>query len=411
MDYTLFTFPNGIRLVHREVNTTKLVHCGYMLDIGSRDEAQQQQGIAHFWEHMAFKGTHKRKSFHILNSLDSIGGELNAYTTKEKICFHASVLSEYFTRAADLLTDITFHSVFPEKQIEKERNVILEEMAMYYDSPEDAIQDDFDQLVFTNHSLGNNILGTQDTVSGFRRDDFLRFIADNLDTSKLIFSVVGNISFAKTKRVMERLLADIPTKTNARKRTIFQAYQPMHQEKFRNVTQTQSAIGRPAYSISDPKRIPFVLLTNLLGGPAMNTRLNMELREKYGYVYGIDAHYTSYIDTSLFAIYFGTDSKHLKRCKQLVYKELKRLREQPLGKVQLQRAKDQLIGQMAMGEENNPGLMIMMARGLLDLGRVDSLEDVYAKIRAITEQQLMDIANEVFVEDQLSSLSFLPEPL
>ena len=193
-DYEIHTLNNGIRIVHKEVKSTKIVHCGFILNIGSRDENDNQQGLAHFWEHMAFKGTSKRKAFHIINRLESVGGELNAYTTKEKICFYASVLDNYFEKALELLTDITFDSIFPEKQIEKERGVILEEMAMYHDAPEDAIQDEFDNLVFKGHPLGNNILGTAESVRSFRRQHFKQFVSENINTGQLIFSVVGNIS-------------------------------------------------------------------------------------------------------------------------------------------------------------------------------------------------------------------------
>src|SRR5690606_32094743 len=197
MSYNYKELPNGIRIVHEEITHTRLVHCGFILDIGSRDESKEQEGLAHFWEHMAFKGTHKRKAFHILNRLDSVGGELNAYTTKEKICFYSSVLKTHFDKSAELLCDITFNSIFPPKQIEKERQVILEEMAMYRDSPDDSIQDEFDDTIFHNHALGRNILGKEETVLYFRRQDFFDFISTRMDTSRIVFSVVGSIGFSK----------------------------------------------------------------------------------------------------------------------------------------------------------------------------------------------------------------------
>jgi len=220
-EYELFTLPNGIRVVHKQVTHTKIAHCGFVLDIGSRDEKPHQQGIAHFWEHMAFKGTRKRKAFHILNRLDAVGGELNAYTTKEKICFYASVLDAYFENALELLYDITFESIFPEKQIEREKNVILEEMAMYYDTPEDAIQDDFEDLVFSGHSLGRNILGTSQSVKSFQRNDFTAFIAENLDTERLIFASVGPMPFKKVKKLAEKYFSLIRRSRAKKKRESF----------------------------------------------------------------------------------------------------------------------------------------------------------------------------------------------
>jgi predicted Zn-dependent peptidase len=221
----IFKLSNGIRVVHQHLATTKIVHCGIILDIGSRDENPQNQGIAHFWEHMAFKGTKKRKAFHILNRLDSVGGELNAYTTKEKICFYSTVLKEHWKKATELLCDITFNSIFPPKQIEKERQVILEEMAMYRDSPDDSIQDEFDELLFPDHALGKNILGTEETVSRFQQQDFLDFIGSRMDTSKIVFSVVGNIGFDKILKQLGPFLESIPSMKSEHMRSGVSPYQ------------------------------------------------------------------------------------------------------------------------------------------------------------------------------------------
>ncbi len=409
VDYELHTFPNGIRLVHKQVSNTKIVHCGFVLDVGSRDESADEQGLAHFWEHMAFKGTEKRKAFHILNRLDSVGGELNAYTTKEKICFYASVLDHYFEHALELLTDITFHSIFPEKQIEKERKVILEEMAMYYDAPEDAIQDDFDELIFPTHPLGKNILGTGETVKNFKKDNFEAFLAHNLHSERIVFSYVGSLSFNKVLKVAEKYLKDLPAFNAKRKRVQFSNYKPQNLIVPRSLTQAQCAIGRASYSYKDEKRLPFFTLINILGGPGMNSRLNLALREKYGFVYAIDASYQTYIDTGLFAIFFGTEPGQLDRSVKLVLKELRYLRDHILGNMQLHRAKVQLMGQLAMAEENNINLMLMMGKSILDTGKIDSLEYIFDCIRKVSAQELQDIAQEMFREEELSFLTFVPE--
>lgn len=407
-EFEVYTLTNGIRLVHKRVRGAKVAHGGFYLDIGSRDELPQQQGLAHFWEHMAFKGTSKRKAYHILNRLDSVGGELNAFTTKEKICFYASVLNEFFPKAFDLLADITFDSIFPEKQIENERSVILEEMAMYKDSPEDAIQDDFDNLIFNGHSLGRNILGTADSIRSFHRDDFKAFISENIDTERIIFSSVGDIPFSKVKRLAIRYLENIPVYRSARERVQYDIYNPQHKKLNRHISQSHCAIGQTSYELSNKKRLPFFLLINLLGGPGMNSRLNMELREKHGYVYSIDAQYSAFTDTGMFAIFFGTEPGQLPKAEKMVMKELTRLKENRLGSMQLHRAKEQLKGQLAMSEENNLSFMLMMGKSMLDLGRIPGLEEIFGRIKTITSSQLQDIANEMFDSKKLSVLTYLP---
>ncbi|WP_162428669.1 M16 family metallopeptidase [Pontibacter pudoricolor] len=408
LDYHIHTLPNGIRVIHKQVNHTKIAHSGFIMDIGSRDELPQEQGLAHFWEHMAFKGTAKRKSFHIINSLESVGGELNAYTTKEKICFYSSVLDKHFERSFELLTDITFRSIFPEKEIEKERGVILEEMAMYLDTPEDAIVDEFDDVVFSGHSLGNNILGSKESVSGFMKQDFLNFIDRNLSTDTLAFCSVSNWPFEKVVKLAEKYLAGIPTITKHRDRIPFLQYEPKAITIEKAISQAHCVIGCPAYALNDDRRIPFFMLVNILGGPGMNSRLNLAVREKHGLVYTIDANYSTYIDTGLFSIYFGTEKKQLKRTTSLVLKEMKKLREKPLGSLQLHTAKEQLMGQLAMAEESNMGLMMMMGKSILDQGKVEPLNEIFDKIKSIDSGHLVEIANDVLREDQLSFLNYVP---
>jgi predicted Zn-dependent peptidase len=403
------TFKNGITIVHREVNHTRVLHCGFVLDIGSRDEEADQEGLAHFWEHMAFKGTAKRKSFHIINRLEAVGGELNAYTTKEKIWFHASVLDQHFERALELLKDITFHSVFPEKEIEKEKNVILEEMAMYLDSPEDAIQDDFEDVLFKNHPLAHNILGTQESVSSFKHRDFVRFLKENLDNERLLFVSIGNLPFATIKTLCEKYLADIPAKKSAKKRQKFSLIKPQTKIVRRPISQAHYMMGRTASSVKDKKRIPLFMLTSLLGGPAMTSRLNMSLRERKGYVYSIEANYTPFTDTGIFSIYFGTEKKQVERSLELIRKEMKELRTQKLGTVQLHSLKEQIKGQMAIAEENNSSFMQMMGRSLLDFGRIDSLDSVVQSVENVSAETLQDLANEFLKEEKFTSLLYLPE--
>ena len=408
-EFTEYRLENNIRVLHKRVSNSKVVHCGFMIDVGSRDESAEEQGIAHFWEHMAFKGTKRRRAFHILNRMESVGGELNAYTTKEKIAFYTSVLDTHFEKAIELLSDITFHSIFPEKQIEKERKVILEEMAMYHDSPEDAIQDEFDGVIYPDHALGRNILGTQQTVTHFSREDFFRFISEHLNSDRIILSIVGNIPESKVKRVAQKYLSSLPVFKAEKKRRAAGVYLPSKKKIFRPLTQSHCAIGATAYPLNHEKRLKFYTLLNILGGPGMNSRLNLALREKYGFVYAIDASYHGYSDTGMYGIFFATDPSQLQRSIRLVQKEMRKLREVPLGKVQLQTAKQQLKGQLAMADENNASLMLMMAKAMLDLERIDPLEDIFETIRTTTATELREIANEMFDESRLSELIFLPE--
>ncbi|WPO38798.1 pitrilysin family protein [Flammeovirgaceae bacterium SG7u.111] len=408
-DYEEYVFPNRIRLVHKQVPHTKIAHCGFFLDIGSRDEKPHQVGIAHFWEHMAFKGTKKRKAYHILNRVESVGGELNAYTTKEKICFYASLLDNHFEKAVELLTDITFNSTFPEKEIEKERGVILEEMSMYLDDPGDAIQDDFDEVIFGEHPLGQNILGTKESVNGFTREQFDEFIKENIDTGKIVFSSVSALPMSKVVKIVSKYFENIPDLKAPRKRILFNDFSPKTLFVGKAISQAHCAIGTTSYSLYDEKRIPFFMLVNLLGGPGMNSRLNLSIREKYGFVYAIDASMHAYQDTGLFSIYFATEAKTLERCIKLVNKELKKLREVPLGTMQLHTTKQQIMGQLAMSEESNIGLMLMMGKSILDLNTIETLNSVFDKIKSVSPMEIMEMANEILTEERISSLVFTPE--
>lgn len=403
----LFTLPNGIRVVYQHVPTTKIVHCGIFLDVGSRDENHANQGIAHFWEHMAFKGTEKRKSFHIISSLDAVGGELNAYTDKEKIVFYASVRDQYMERAIDILSDITFHSVFPQAQIDKERGVILEEMAMYLDTPDDSLQDEFDALLFENHPMGMNILGRQETVSSFMRKDFVSFFKNHVDTSRVVFSCVGNIPPDKIEKLATKYLRiRKSTRKVVRERAV--RYVPREKEVTRPVKQGRCAMGREAYPIYHENRIPFYMLVNMLGGPGMNSRLNIALREKYGFVYSVDAHYVSYTDTGMFVIYFGTEISQLEKCISLVKKELVKLMDAKLSVRQLAAAKEQIKGQLAMSEENNLNQMMMMGRSILNRGYVPSLDEIFGLIDQTNARKIQQMAQEMFDPAQLSYLKMIP---
>ncbi|VAW27527.1 Peptidase, M16 family [hydrothermal vent metagenome] len=407
-EFETLTLNNGIRVVYKQVTTTKITHCGIAIDVGSRDESADQFGIAHFWEHMAFKGTSKRKSHHIIHSIDSVGGELNAYTTKEKIYFYTSVLDRFIDKAFDILSDITFHSIFPEKQIERERQIILEEMAMYNDTPDDAIQDDLEDQIFGKHPLGHNILGNTKTVRSFTKTHFSAFINSSIDTSRIVVSIVGNLSLAKVKKLVSKYLEPIPTFSNPKRNLVSSVASSSHIEIEKPIQQAHVGIGIPTFNITDERRVPMAIIANLLGGSSMNTRLNMTLREKMACVYSIDAHYGAYADTGLFSIFYGTEEKNLKKSKKAVFRELDLMKNKPLGSLQLHRLKEQMLGQLAMAEESYASLMLSMAKSLLDLGTIQSIEEVFKDIEEVSAKQIQEISNEVFLKEKISTLTFKP---
>lgn len=408
-DRTIFKLANGIRVVHERIPTTAIVHCGIILDVGSRDENPDNQGIAHFWEHMAFKGTRRRKTLDILNALDSVGGELNAYTDKEKIAFYASVRKEYFEIAVDLLSDITFHSVFPEKELEKERGVILEEMAMYKDSPDDSLQDEFEAVVYRQHPMGMNILGREETILSFRKKDFVSFFRNHINTSRIVFSCVGNITQDEVQRLAKKYLEGFHNTCLNGRRKRFSNYKAAETILRRTVKQAKCAIGRDAYPMKHEDRIPLYMLVNMLGGPGMNSQLNLALREKYGFVYSVEAHYIPYTDTGMFAVFFGTEPRQLDKCIKLVKRELVKLCDRPMSARKLSGVKEQIKGQLAMSEENNLSLMLMMGRSVLEFGRVPGLEEIFEKIDEATAPRLQDIAQDIFDERKLSFLTMVPQ--
>jgi len=408
MEYNLFTLKNGIRVIHKP-SSSEVAHCGFITNTGSRDEFLDENGITHFIEHALFKGTSKRKAYHILNRIDNVGGEINAYTTKENTSIYASFTKTYFERALELLTDILFNSTYPENELEKEKEVIIDEINSYLDSPYEQIYDDFEEQIFKNHPLGMNILGTEKSVKKINRNKILAFITKHYLTNQIVFSVVGNIELKRIKRLCEKYLNDIPEKSSNYKRNTFNSYSPSNYSIKKDVYQTHCIIGNLAYDAHNKNKNGFILLNNILGGPAMNSRLNMSIREKYGYTYNIESAYTIFSDTGLFYIYLGTDQKHIDSCLKLVNKELKLLKTKKISSAQLHKAKQQLIGQITLAEENNCNVMLGLGKSLLLYNKVEDLKDIHQKINKLTEKELQDIANEIFDENQLSSLIFIPK--
>jgi predicted Zn-dependent peptidase len=405
-EFNIHTLENGITLIHHHITSSEIAHCGLVINAGSRDESESEQGLAHFIEHVLFKGTKKRKSFHILNRLEIIGGELNAYTTKEETAIYASFMVPYYERSMELISDIVFNSTFPEKEIEKEKEVIIDEINSYRDNPVEQIHDDFEEFIFPAHPLGNPILGTLESVKSFTKKDIQKFIKNNYYTNQIVFSSVGNLPFEDLLKLANKYLGPIPKNTNNIKRLAFKGYKPSFNRLKKDTYQSHCVMGTIGYENKNKKKTGLVLLNNLLGGPGMNSRLNMAIREKYGFTYNLESNYSSYEDTGLFTIYLGTDNNYLDRSIELVHKELKKLRDVKLGSLQLKNAKKQLIGQIAMGQENKGSLMLGIGKSMLTYGKVDSLQKTYNKIEMTTAEGLLEIANEIFNEKQLSTIIF-----
>jgi len=407
MEYNVHTLPNGIRLLHVP-SASAISHACIIVNSGSRDEMEKQSGLAHFIEHLVFKRTEKRNTNQILNRLESVGADLNAYTTKEYTCIHASFLNPYLDRTLELFNDIVFHSTFPEEEMEKEKGVILDEIASYLDQPEEAIYDDFEDMVFANHPLGRNILGTTESVNQLNQQDIKDFMLANYHTDKIIIAVLGNYSFSKAVKIADKYYSDIPENRHRSLRIPPSPAPVIIRAEQKPISQAHTMIGAQAYSLHHPYKAGLLLLNNLLCGTGMSSILNLQIREKHGIAYSIESGYSPLSDTGIFTLYFGTDKEKTNKALSLIYKEFRKLREKPLTEVQLQKAKNKFIGQIALGEENRIGLIISMAKSLIDYDKIDSLETVFKKIEAVTTAEMAEIANEVLDEKNLSVLSFYP---
>lgn len=385
-----------------------VAHCGLTINVGSRDELEQEQGLAHFIEHLIFKGTTKRKAYQILSHMENVGGEINAYTGKEDTCVYATFMNTHYARCLDLISDIVFQSVFAEKEILKEKDVVIDEINSYKDNPGEQIFDDFDEVVFRNHPLGANILGTPRHLKKFKREHVFEFIRKNYVTSEMVISSVGNIDFKKLVRLVERYFGDIPEGHREQSRVSFEGYNPVNEVVKRRNHQVHCIIGNVGYNASHDKKTALVLLNNILGGPGLNSRLNMGIREKYGFCYNIESHYQPYSDTGLFSIYLGTDKDYIDKTIALVQKELTLLREKRLGSLQLKRARQQLQGQVAISFESNVNEMLSIGKSLLLYERIDSIVEINEKIQRVTSSELLDAANEVFAPEMLSMLMYRP---
>ena len=396
---------NGTRLVYLKV-PSQVAHLGFFFAAGSRHESEHQIGLAHFLEHCLFKGTQKRKALHILSRIDAVGGELNAYTAKEEMCLYASFSKEHTQRAIDLLADISIHSTFPQKEIEKEKEVILDEINSYLDSPSDKIFDDFDAKLFSGHPLGQNILGTKESVAGFTQQDLQDYVQQYFTADNLVVSFVGNVSVPRLKASLEAALAAMPQTANRPQPHPFQNTAPFHEVVKEANYQAHAVLGGLAPSYHQDERVAMSLLINILGGPALNSRLNLSVRERYGYAYSIEANYHTFADTGYWQIYFGSESKNIDKTLALIDKELDKIRSKSLTTSQLAQAKRQFKGHLALGMDVNSGLMQGLGKSMLAFGQIDTIAEMHQAIDKITAQEIQSLANQYFLKEQLSYLVF-----
>ena len=404
MQYNTATLNNGLRIIHLP-NTSKIAYCGYQIKAGTRNEKPGDEGLAHFCEHVTFKGTQTHTSTAIINKLESVGGDLNAFTNKEDTVFYSAIPVEHFAKAVDVLSDIVFYSIFPQAEIDKEVEVICDEIESYNDSPAELIYDEFENLVFKGHPLGHNILGSADRVRSFATADAMRFTQQYYRPDNAIFFVYGNIDFKRLVKTLEKLTP------KQQQESLVDEAQMVANGRLPELTilnhdthQAHVMIGNRAYSATHPLRIPLYLLNNMLGGPGMNARLNVILRERRGLVYSVESSMVCYGDTGLWAVYFGCDPHDVNRCVRLVKGEFKRLMEKPLSEKTLAAAKKQIKGQLAVACDNNENFAIDFGKSFLHFGDEKDIEKLYQKIDAVTAEQIQQVAKEIFDKDSLATL-------
>lgn len=451
MKYNTYTLDNGLRIIHLP-SDSKVVYCGYQINAGTRNEEPGEEGLAHFCEHVTFKGTERRKAWHILNCLESVGGDLNAYTNKEGTVYYSAILKEHIARAVDLLTDIVFHSVYPQAEIDKEVEVICDEIESYNDSPAELIYDEFENIIFKGSPLGHNILGTAEQVRSFKTEDALRFTRKLYRPDNAIFFAYGDIDFKKLVKLIRKALADddsgklaenaansvgklaeekLPqisqiTQISGDENSItteksVSSVKSVGPENYpsvgkeiagqtivmqKNTHQAHVMIGTRAYDVNDSRRMPLYLLNNMLGGPGMNAKLNLALREHNGLVYTVESTMVAYGDTGIWSIYFGCDEHDVKRCLRLVRKELDKFMQKPLSEAQLKAAKKQIKGQIGVACDNRENFALDFGKSFLHYGWEKNVDRLYKQVDEITAEQIQAVAQELFDKDRLTTLIF-----
>lgn len=394
-EFETYTLPNGIRGIHRQVRSG-VTHCALVVNSGSRDERPSEYGIAHFTEHALFKGTERRKAYQVNCRLENLGGELNAYTTKEDTTLHATTLRHDFSRAVELISDVIFRSTYPEKELRKEREVIADEINTYKDSPSERIYDDFEDMIFAGSELGHNILGSKASIQRISTAEIKSFVGRTYTTDQMVFSSIGNFSAKSAQAVAERYLSDFQPTKREYQRIVPAVYEAFDKRISRHTHQSHGIIGTRGYGITDDRRLPLALLVNILGGPSANSLLNLLLREKYALSYNVEASYTPYSDSGIVGIYFSSDHANTEQCIELIEEEIARLRGELITPRRLQVAKRQFVAQMAISMESNEGYMLGAGKSFLLYKDIDTLEEAYKKVMAISAEQIMEVAKDSF---------------
>lgn len=410
MNYNTHTLSNGLRVIHLH-DASPVVFCGYGINAGSRDEQPSEEGLAHFVEHVTFKGTERRRAWHVLNCLERVGGDLNAFTNKEDTVYYAAILRQHLPRAVDLLSDIVFHSTYPQGEIDHEADVIADEIESYNDSPAELIYDEFDNIIFGGHPIGHNILGNAERVRQFTTADALRFARQHYRPDNMVFFAYGDIHFGRLVALLERATSDLPAATPTlpdlyTATAALPPYVPCTQEHHRGTHQAHVMVGCRAYGIHSEHRLPLYLLNNLLGGPGMNARLNIALRERRGLVYTVESTMVNYSDTGAWSVYFGCDHLHVSRCLRLVKHQLALMAERPLSATQLSAAKQQLKGQIGIACDAREGFALSFGKSFLHYGWERDIDRLYESIDRITAEQMQQVAQELFAPEQLTTLVY-----
>lgn len=412
MEYTQHLFPSGLRLIYK-YTASPVAHAAVTIGSGSRHEEPHEHGLAHFLEHCLFKGTQKRSATQILRRMEEVGGEINAFTAREETCVHATFLAGHYSRAIELFADILFHAVFPARDLENEKKVIIEEIKSVKDNPYEYILDHFDSLVFPGHPLGQSILGDARSLKRFNADDLHAFVRKHYRPDNIVLSFVGNVEMSALVKWIEKCFpTDGPNTKEKEAQPAFKPFNPADYKPFnsripKRTFQTHCVLGNLAYHLEEEKRVPFGLLNNMLGGPAMSSLLNLHLREKRGRAYSVESHFSPFTETGVFLIYLGTDQAQLNDSLSLIDKILKGLRDNELTKTSLRKAKQQYLGQIAISFDSNFNQMISMGKSLQVYGMVDTFEEIEQKVNAITANAVREVAQEIFNPEQMSTLIYL----
>jgi len=404
-NFETYTLSNGVRLIHSR-SRSEVAHFGLLVHTGTRAEGEEEHGLAHFMEHMFFKGTPKRSAFQIISRLEDVGGEINAYTTKEETALYASFLKGDMRKAIELIQDLFLHSTFSEKERKKEADVILSEIQNYEDTPSELIFDHSEEILFPNHAIGRNILGTEESLKRFQNGLVETFRSDNYSTDEIVLCSVGDISFSKMKSFADRFFSEIPSRSRLRPRNQPQTEIGKEIVMKRNTFQKHCMIAGEAYSYKDENRIALHLLNNILGGPGMNSRLNMALRERRGYTYSAESHYITYTDSGALNIYFSCDKERFEQSLNITHKEMKKLRETMIHDKRLNDARRQLLGQIAISSENGEHLMLSMGKSYLVFNQVDTLKEIESKLESVSATKLQEVAKEILDPTRLNTLIY-----